>query len=178
MYKRLLVGLLVLMGLTVQAQNEITIDGKLTNVKDGLIVQLFRRDGRVGTTIATDTIKNGQFHFKVKPENELERLDLYVGSNEFPPMSRNLFVTPKSHIEVIGKDNLIYTWEVKSKVKEQQNFDQFLYVAKDLWVEYQKKQIEYMACIRMVQSSTLTDENKQTAKEKINSLRKQTDDIQ
>ena len=107
MYKRLLVGLLVLMGLTVQAQNEITIDGKLTNVKDGLIVQLFRRDGRVGTTIATDTIKNGQFHFKVKPENELERLDLYVGSNEFPPMSRNLFVTPKSHIEVIGKDNLI-----------------------------------------------------------------------
>ena len=178
MYKRLLVGLLVLMGLTVQAQNEITINGKLTNVKDGLIVQLSRRDGRVGTTIATDTIQNGHFHFKIKPENELDRLDLYVRSNEFPPMSRNLFVTPKSHIEVIGKDNLIYTWEVKSKVKEQLDFDQYLYVAKDIWEEYQKKQIEYMACIGVVQSTTATDENKQTAKEKINSIRKQTDEIQ
>ena len=102
MKKNLFVGLLMLASLTAQAQNEITIAGKLTNVKDGLVVSLFRTDGRVGTTIATDTIENGQFHFKVKPENELDRLDLMVRSEEFPSMSRKLFATPNTHIEVTG----------------------------------------------------------------------------
>ena len=61
-------GLLLIASLASQAQNEIIIDGQLTNVKDGLVINLFRLDGRVGTTIGTDTIENGKFHFKVKPE--------------------------------------------------------------------------------------------------------------
>ena len=178
MKKNLFVGLLMLASLTAQAQNEITIDGKLTNVKDGLVVTLFRTDGRVGTTIATDTIENGQFHFKVKPENELDRLDLMVRSEEFPSMSRKLFATPNTHIEVIGKDNLIYTWEVKSNVKEQQEFDHYLYAVKDLWNEYQKKAAEMSACWGVLDSSTATEEEKKAAKEKMSLIYNQTEEIQ
>lgn len=178
MKKNLFVGLLMLASLTAQAQNEITIDGKLTNVKDGLVVTLFRTDGRVGTTIATDTIENDQFHFKVKPENELDRLDLFVRSEEFPSMSRKLFATPNTHIEVTGKDNLIYTWEVKSNVKEQQEFDHYLYAVKDLWNEYQKKAAEMSACWGVLDSSTATEEEKKAAKEKMSLIYNQTEEIQ
>ena len=48
MKNTLLTSLFLLVGLAMQAQDEIIIDGKVTNVKDGLIVSLFRRDGRVG----------------------------------------------------------------------------------------------------------------------------------
>ena len=58
MKKTLLLSLFLLVGIATQAQNEITIDGKVANVKDGLVVSLFRRDGRVGSTIAQDTIEN------------------------------------------------------------------------------------------------------------------------
>ena len=68
MKKTLLLGLFLLIGFMVQAQNEITIDGKVANVKDGLVVTLVRFDGRVGKTIATDTIKSGSFYFELKLE--------------------------------------------------------------------------------------------------------------
>ena len=80
MKNTLLTSLFLLVGLAMQAQDEIIIDGKVTNVKDGLIVSLFRRDGRVGSTIATDTIENGKFYFNVKPEKELDKLSLFVHS--------------------------------------------------------------------------------------------------
>ena len=158
MKKTLLLSLLLLISLMVQAQNEITIDGKVANVKDGLVVSLFRTDGRVGSTIAQDTIENGRFHFKVKPEKELDKLSLFVHSTDFPSMSREVYATPNTHIQVNGKDNLIYTWEVKSNVKEQKESDRYLYAAKDLWIEYQRIMAEVSGCWGVVDSSTATAE--------------------
>ena len=178
MKKTLLTGLFLLAGLATQAQNEIIIDGKVTNVKDGYVVRLFRSDGRVGTTIATDTIEGGKFYFKVKPESELERLDLLVASSDFPSMSREIFATPKSYIQVNGNGNHIFTWPVKSEVKEQKEYDEYLSVAKELWEEFQKVSAETSACWGIIDSSTATDEEKQAAKSKIKSLRLQSSDIQ
>lgn len=174
MKKTLLLSLLLLISLMVQAQNEITIDGKVPNVKDGLVVSLFRRDGRVGSTIAKDTIENGRFHFKVKPEKELDKLSLFVHSTDFPSMSREVYATPNTHIQVNGKDNLIYTWEVKSNVKEQKESDRYLYAAKDLWIEYQRIMAEVSGCWGVVDSSTATAEEKSVAKSKIKELHAKT----
>ena len=178
MKKKLLAGLLMLASLASQAQNEFIIDGQLTNVKDGLVINLFRLDGRVGTTIGTDTIENGKFHFKVKPEKDLEQLDLFVNSVEFPSMSRKLYAKPNARIQVIGTDNLIYTWTVKSNVEEQQEFDRFLYAAKDLLTKDQQLQIAVNACWGVLDSSTATSEEKEAAKEKMKDLRNQSYDIQ
>jgi thiol-disulfide isomerase/thioredoxin len=174
MKKTLLLSLLLLISLMVQAQNEITIDGKVANVKDGLVVSLFRTDGRVGSTIARDTIENGRFHFKVKPEKELDKLSLFVHSTDFPSMSREVYATPNTHIQVNGKDNLIYTWEVKSNVKEQKESDRYLYAAKDLWIEYQRIMAEVSGCWGVVDSSTATAEEKSVAKSKIKELHAKT----
>lgn len=178
MKKTLLTGLLILLGMASQAQNEITIDGKVTNVKDGLIVSLFREDGRVGTTIATDTIEGGTFHFKVEAKDKLDKLSVYVRSTDFPSMTRDVYATPNSHIQVIGNDNLIYTWEVKSDVKEQQESDKYLFAAKDLWIEFQKRGAEESGLWKIIESSTATSEEKQAAKDKMKSLRKECEGIQ
>ena len=164
----------MLLGLAVQAQNEITIEGKLTNVKDGLEITLFRKDGRVGTFVAKDTIRNGKFYFKIKPESELDQLSLYIYSTEFPSMSRELYATPNAHIQVIGNDNFIYTWEVKSNVKEQQESDRYLYAAKELWIEYQKVAAEVSGCWGIVDASTTTTEEKSIAKSRIKELHSKT----
>ena len=174
MKNTLLTSLFLLVGLAMQAQDEIIIDGKVTNVKDGLIVSLFRRDGRVGSTIATDTIENGKFYFNVKPEKELDKLSLFVHSTDFPSMSREVYATPNAYIQVNGKDNLIYTWEVESNVKEQKESDRYLYAAKDLWIEYQRIMAEVNGCWGVVDSSTTTAEEKSIAKSRIKELHSQT----
>lgn len=174
MKNTLLTSLFLLVGLAIQAQDEIIIDGKVTNVKDGLIVSLFRRDGRVGSTIATDTIENGKFYFNVKPEKELDKLSLFVHSTDFPSMSREVYATPNAYIQVNGKDNLIYTWEVESNVKEQKESDRYLYAAKDLWIEYQRIMAEVSGCWGVVDSSTTTAEEKSIAKSRIKELHSQT----
>ena len=174
MKKTLLLGLFLLIGLMVQAQNEITIDGKVANVKDGLVITVVRYDGRVGNTIATDTIKSGRFYFEVKPEKELDNLSLFVLSNDFPSMFREVYATPNTHIQVNGKDNLICTWEVKSNVKEQKESDRYLYVAKDLWIEYQRVMAEVNGCWGIVDSSTATAEEKSIAKTRIKELHSKT----
>ena len=174
MKNTLLTSLFLLVGLAMQAQDEIIIDGKVTNVKDGLIVSLFRRDGRVGSTIATDTIENGKFYFNVKPEKELDKLSLFVHSTDFPSMSREVYATPNAYIQVNGKDNLIYTWEVESNVKEQKESDRYLYAAKDLWIEYQRIMAEVSGCWGVVDSFTTTAEEKSIAKSRIKELHSQT----
>jgi len=174
MKNTLLTSLFLLVGLAMQAQDEIIIDGKVTNVKDGLIVSLFRRDGRVGSMIATDTIENGKFYFNVKPEKELDKLSLFVHSTDFPSMSREVYATPNAYIQVNGKDNLIYTWEVESNVKEQKESDRYLYAAKDLWIEYQRIMAEVSGCWGVVDSSTTTAEEKSIAKSRIKELHSQT----
>ena len=178
MKKTLLTGLFLLAGLATQAQNEITIDGKVSNVKDGLVINLFRNDGRVGTTIATDTIESGTFHFKVKPEKELDQLSLYVRSNEFPSMSRELYATPNARIQVSGEDNLIYTWVVKSNVKEQQENDRYLFAAKKMWIEFQQIAAKESALWGIIDSSTATTDDKQAAKNEMKQLREQSAKIQ
>ena len=64
MEKRLFSNLLLLSCFAIQAQQEYTIEGHVEGVKDGTLVSLFLLDGNVGSTVATDSIRNGTFHFK------------------------------------------------------------------------------------------------------------------
>lgn len=139
--KNILCICLFLLGcLAVQAQHEYTIEGKVKGLKDGTVVTLFLSDGRVGTTVATDTVKNESFRFQraVSESSGIDRLDISCyQSPEFPPMSLAIFGAPDAQIKVSGTNNLIYTWKVDSPVKEQQEHNQFVEASRDLWDAYQ-----------------------------------------
>ena len=52
-----------------QPKDYYEIVGEVKNVEDSTIINLFRQDGKVGRSIATDTIIGGKFHFKIKPDS-------------------------------------------------------------------------------------------------------------
>ena len=77
MRKLLFISFFLLSCLTSQAQHEYTIEGHVEGVKDGTLVSLFLLDGNVGSTVATDSIRNGNFFFKRNAgESGLDNLSL------------------------------------------------------------------------------------------------------
>ena len=140
MKKLLFSSLLLLSSLASQAQNEYTIEGDVKGVKDGTLVSLFLTDGRVGSVVASDTIRNGTFFFKRNAgESGMDQLSLMCNREaDFPPMSLEIYATPNAKIKVTGTNTLIYTWKVESPVKEQQEYNRFIENSRDLWDEFQR----------------------------------------
>ena len=93
-------------------------------------------------------------------------------------MSRELYATPNARIQVSGEDNLIYTWVVKSNVKEQQENDRYLFAAKKMWIEFQQIAAKESALWGIIDSSTATTDEKQAAKNEMKQLREQSAKIQ
>lgn len=144
MMKKLLFSSLFLLGsLVSQAQHEYTIKGEVKGVKDGTHVSLFLTDGRVGSIVGTDTIRNGTFFFKRNVgESGMDQLSLMCRDTDFPPMSLDIYATPGAKIKVTGTNPLIYTWRVDSPVKEQQEHNRFIEDSRDLWDEFQRLAIK------------------------------------
>ena len=140
MMKKLLFSSLFLFGsLVSQAQHEYTIKGEVKGVKDGTHVSLFLTDGRVGSIVGTDTIRNGTFFFKRNAgESGMDHLSLMCRDTDFPPMALDVYATPGAKIKVTGTNPLIYTWRVDSPVKEQQEHNRFIEDSRDLWDEFQR----------------------------------------
>ena len=138
--KKLLFSSLFLLGsLVSQAQHEYTIKGEVKGVKDGTPASLFLTDGRVGSMVAKDTIRNGTFFFKRNAgESGLDHLSLMCHSADFPPMALDIYAIPDAQIKITGTNSLIYTWKVDSPVKEQQEHNRFIEDSRDLWDEFQR----------------------------------------
>ncbi len=144
MKKLLFSSLFLLSCFASHAQHEYTIEGDVKGVKDGTLVSLFLTDGRVGSVVASDTIRNGKFFFKRNAgESGMDQLSLMCNREaDFPPMSLEIYATPDAQIKVTGTNTLIYTWKVDSPVKEQQEYNRFIENSRDLWDEYQRLAIK------------------------------------
>ncbi len=179
MRRTFIISLLVIMALSVQAQREITIEGTVTNVEEGTIMALFRNDGLVGKTIATDTIQNGKFYFKVEAEQEFEDLSIMGRSPKFPSMARQLYATPGCHIDIKGNDYKIFTWKVKSEVKEQQEYDSYMEAARP---EYDKLQELFFEANEITlaaqQKQDMTEEERKKIQEQLEEISKQMTSIE
>lgn len=168
--KKLLLGSFYLFCcLTMNAQQEYTIDGHVKGLKDGTIVTLFLTDGRVGSSVAVDTVHNETFHFKRNAgESGLDDLSLSCQyKDEFPPMSLQLYAVPKAKIKVTGSNNLIYTWKVDSRVKEQLEYNKFMEPTRDLWDEFQR------LIIQEQKMRNATNDERKAMRSKVNSVSSQ-----
>lgn len=126
-----------------QPKDYYEIVGEVKNVEDSTIINLFRREGDVGRTIATDTIIGGKFYFKIKPDS-LMKDELSLGchrSKQFPSMSATLWASAGDYVKVTGENTLIYTWEVKGGAPENATWQAYLNDSRELFDEYQRNSV-------------------------------------
>ena len=120
-----------------------SIEGELTGVRDSLVIRLVRWENNFGETIAKDTILNGHFKFEGIIDDVSTDIELSVRDEEFPSMSRRVYVAPGVKVKVKGSDNYIASWKVESPLKEQHIYDEIEAPAKEDNLIHQKVLIEY-----------------------------------
>ena len=113
--------------------NEFLIEGKISGVEDGAVIMLFRYDGDFGMNIATDTLKNGRFVFKLETISDPEKMGIICFSDGYPSSrSLDFWVAPGKKIKISGKDRLLPAWEVKSSTPYQKEANRYANINRDI----------------------------------------------
>ncbi len=115
-----------LMACTNAPQGEtIVIEGRLANVPDSLVIELYEYDGNAGNRIARDTVMDGKFRFEVETEIEgvhsasIDNFDIGLQTYSF------LWIKPGANIRITG-DGLDYSaWQIESNVAAQKTENRF-----------------------------------------------------
>lgn len=119
------------------------ISGRGEALPDGYSVSLYVWDNEFGESIATDTIADGKFRIEVPVDEELIVGSIYVNNSRILSMHHMLYLTPGAEVEIGADSQFMYTWDVKSNVPEQSDYELFINNSKDLWIEYQKDMLDY-----------------------------------
>lgn len=102
-------------------EGEYLIQGKLENVQDSILIQLFEN----GSCALMDTLVNGEFIFR-DTASVPRIVDIRSSrSKGFPSASLEVWVTSGKHIKIYGQDNLIKTWAIESDIPEQQEENRY-----------------------------------------------------
>ena len=120
------------------------INGKLAGVEDGAVVRLFRPDGSMGAAVAADTLRNGRFMLCGEVE-QLEMLSIAVQGEGFPSMGLNVWVEPDAVVSVSGRDKLLVTWKVASKIPQQAEANRYIDASRSKYVQMQQAAVEFSA---------------------------------
>lgn len=130
-------------GIVQSKADHYNIIGELKNVPDSTVIELSRVVDNLIWTITTDTIIDGRFHFRIKPDS-LSKEELSLGcyhSKEFPMMSLRLWASPGDSITVTGDNTLIYTWRVEGNAPENASWQTFLNDSRELYDAIQRGQL-------------------------------------
>jgi len=114
---------------------EFLIEGKISGIEDGIGIDLFRWDGDAGRHVATDTVRNGRFSFKVEAESDMERLTIDPSGEGFLSMSLGVWVAPRTKIKIRGKGKLYGLWDVKSSIPYQKEENRYTNNSRDIIAE-------------------------------------------
>ncbi len=95
------------------------------------------------STIAIDTLVNGRFEFTAPAETGV----LYhIASPQyeiFSSMSVDFYVEPGAEIRIVGEDNFIKNWTVRSRVRNQKIYRSYFDQVADIYKELQLVEFEY-----------------------------------
>ena len=147
------------------------IMGELRNVPDSTVIRLLRIDGNVGRSFANDTIIDGRFHFWINPVSSKEELSLICfPCKDFPAMELRLWASPGDKVKVTGENTLIFTWKVEGGPQENISWQAYLNDSRELWNQTQRNSI--LVNELRIQARNLSEEEKITIRQKIDSLLK------
>ena len=142
--KKMIIVLTALIGLSIPiSADNVVITGISTAMPDKAIADIIRFDGNLGETIATDTVTDGKFQVTLHTDSSLNKLALYIRKDNKSSRGRRLYVRPGAKIEIIGEDEHVDTWKVKSNVPEQAEYDKYLMESKDILDSLHQIDIEY-----------------------------------
>lgn len=141
--------LLLLASVCAQAQGSFVIEGNVKNVKQGVCLNLFRMEGKSGSSIAVDTLRGDSFRFEVPvSETDTERFNLMIRDGNLYSMGLPLWAKKDSYIRLTGEDMNIYTWQVESEMPQQKTWQLFVEDSRDLWNLLQENRMEHMRLMR------------------------------
>lgn len=144
--KRLTIFLMAVLGLAAchrTPKEYYEIEGRVRGVEDGVVFTLFRINGQAGMGIDHDTLRDGHFHFRVKPESEgTEQMTILCWHNDFPSMAAHLWAKAGDRVRIRGEGPLIFTWEVKGPAPENRSWQAYNHCARDLYDSLQRITIE------------------------------------
>ena len=109
-----------------EKSNEVIITGQLEGVEDGAILSLWTFDGYQGYLLQSDTVVNGAFRFSFADTlNQVKQLLMVSNGEGFSPARLDVWVLPGVKVKITGKDKLIHSWDVKSSVPEQKEWNKY-----------------------------------------------------
>ena len=178
MVKALFAGISLIFAVSAQAQNEFTIKGTVTGLKDSTVIMLFRSDGQVMSSIAQDTAFNESFCFRGKTaEDKPEAVMLMARDKDFPNTWLDVWVAPNAVCTVSGNNKLLRTWDVSSNIKEQQILNRYKQATFDETNLDQELSIERMKKISLLRSGNLSAEDSDKLKKEMAEVEKKQDSV-
>lgn len=178
MVKALFAGISLIFAVSAQAQNEFTIKGTVTGLKDSTVIMLFRSDGQVMSSIAQDTVFNESFCFREKTaEDKPEAVMLMARDKDFPNTWLDVWVAPNAVCTVSGNNKLLRTWDVSSNIKEQQILNRYKQATFDETNLDQELSIERMKKISLLRSGNLSAEDSDKLKKEMAEVEKKQDSV-
>jgi len=119
-----------------------TIEGKISDIEDGTVINLYRPDGNVLMVIASDTVRNGCFTFREETISDPEQLSIIPQGDGFPPMFLNVWVASGTKTTIKGKGKIHPVWEVESSIAYQKEENRYKNDNRDLIAESAKISLE------------------------------------
>lgn len=172
MRKQVLFILSLFLAINLYAENKFVIDGNITNVPDGLIIELLRKEDNVGTLVASDTLRNGKFRFEEKTSgNGTDCMFLTARTGSYNSMILYLWVRPGSSVRISADNLCVYTWSVESDVPEQLTRNKILASSRDLWNEYQILDGDYDSLRSRIKSGKYSGKEKKKQKVRLDSMK-------
>lgn len=178
MIKEMITGVILLLAVSAQAQQEFTIQGKIKGLEDGTIISLSRSDGQVPSCIAQDTIRNESFSFEEKTaEDESEALRISSDDKGFPSTWLDIWVAPNTTTTISGSGKLLRSWYVTSNIKEQTELNRYADTCREQTDQNQLLMIKLTDLFKRRRSENISDQDKAEIKRQFDIIRKGTDSI-
>ena len=127
--------------------NYYEIKGKLKNVPDGTVLQLFRFEGERGFFVGTSKVESGEFCFKSTSSGSgVDKLMIGGFMNEgFSLLGTGLWASAGDSILVEGEDNMLFTWKVTGGAPENAIWAAYIQKSYKEWKRYEQILLEQKA---------------------------------